>query len=376
MRHHPRVWIPGFVFAASLLVCGSPGAAQTPNQGSEDREKQVMERFLTILERAPRRGTALDRVYGYHVERGTLDTLIKTYQDRTAKDPKDGTAWLMLGLLESQSGRDALAVAALSKAEEFRPTDPMPAYYLGQALVLVGQPDRAAEAFERALTRSPNRADTLEIFQSLGRVHQRARRNDQALAVWARLEKRYPNDARVQEQIATALAEESQLEPALTRYEALAKSTRDPYRQVQFKTEAADLKVKLNRQADALRDFESLLEGLNPESWLYREVRRKIEDVFLRNDDQAGLTNYYEAWVKKHPDDVEAMARLGRTLAGQSRAADARKWFDQALKLAPSRKELRQALIEQFVEEKKIWRGRRAIRSDGQGRPEQSRPRS
>jgi tetratricopeptide (TPR) repeat protein len=356
MRHHQRGLIQGFALAACLLasgLSGTEGVAQTPPQGSEDREKQVMERFLTILERAPRRGTALDRIYGYHVERGTLDTLIKSYQDRTAKDPNDGTGWLILGLLESHRGRDALAVAALTKAEEERATDPMPAYYLGQALVLVGQPDRAAEAFERALTRSPNRADTLEIFQSLGRVHQRARRNDQALTVWGRLEKLYPNDVRVQEQIATALAEESQLEPALTRYEALAKSTRDPYRLVQFRTEAADLKVKLNRKADALRDFESLLEGLNPDSWLHREVRRKIEDVFLRNDDQAGLTTYYEAWVKNHPDDVEAMARLGRTLAGQSRPADARKWFDQALKLAPSRSELRRALIEQFVEERK-----------------------
>ncbi len=85
-----------------------------------------------------------------------------------------------------------------------------PSYYLGQALVLVGQPDAAAEAFERALTRKPARADLLDIYQALGRVHQRAHRNDKALAVWDRLEKAFPDDPRVQEQIAHALADESQ----------------------------------------------------------------------------------------------------------------------------------------------------------------------
>ena len=113
-------------------------------------------------------------------------------EDRTASDPNDGAAWLLLGLLEAQRGRDAAAVAALRKAEATRPDDPLPAYYLGQALVLVGQPDAAAEAFERALARKPARADLLEIFQALGRVHQRAHRNDKALAVWDRLESAVP----------------------------------------------------------------------------------------------------------------------------------------------------------------------------------------
>jgi tetratricopeptide (TPR) repeat protein len=108
------------------------GAAPAQEQrGDEDRDRQVMERFLAVLERAPRRGTALDRVYGYHVERGTLDDLVRRYQDRATKDPKDGAAWLLLGLIESQCGRDAAAVAALWKAEEHRPDDALPAFYLG-----------------------------------------------------------------------------------------------------------------------------------------------------------------------------------------------------------------------------------------------------
>jgi len=230
MMMTPRV-TPALVFT---ILVGPALAFQQPDSADladEARERKVLDRFLAVLEKAPRRGTALDRVYGFHVERGSLDPFLKTYRDKVAADPDDGGSWLIIGLVEAQRGRDASAVEALRKAEATRPDDPIPSYYLGQALVLVGQPDAAADAFERALTRKPARADLLEIYQALGRVHQRAHRNDKALAVWDRLEKAFPDDPRVQEQIAHALADESQDLAALTRFEALAKvSKKVPFR--------------------------------------------------------------------------------------------------------------------------------------------------
>ncbi len=357
MRTHrvgSRVVAAGFSVAWTILLAASVPAQEAGDEANDAAQRKVMERFLSVLEKSPRRGTALDRVYGYHVERGTLDALVKRYEDRTKADPKDGPSWLLLGLVESQRGRDAAAVSALREAERVKPGDPLPPYYLGQALVLVGQPDAATEAFERALTRKPIRADLLEIYQSLGRVHQRARRSDKALAVWARLEAAFPDDTRVREQIAAALAEEDQPAQALARYERLAKEVKDEYRKVQMALEAAELKVRLGKAPEALADFEALLARLNPDSWLFKEVRRKIEEVFLRNDDLAGLAKYYEGRIERTPDDVEAMARLGRTLAHLGRAAEARRWLDKAVKLAPSRRDLRLALIEQLAQEKKF----------------------
>jgi tetratricopeptide (TPR) repeat protein len=343
-------------FGHCAFLEDAPARAQAPEALSDEevRERQTAERFLAVLEKNPRRGTALDRVYGYHVEHGTLDALVKGYEDRTARDAKDGLGWLLLGLFEAQRGRDAAAVAALRRAEAARPDDPLASYYLGQTLVLIGQPDAAVEAFERAIARKPGRADLLPIFQALGRVHQRAYHSDKALEVWGRLEALFPDDLRVQEQIANELADEADPARALPRFEALAKKTTDPYRKVQFQIEAAELKVRLGRKDEALAQFESLLAGLQPESWLYRDVRHRIEDVFLRNDDQAALAAYYERWLKTHGDDVEAMARLGRTLTVQGRSAEARKWLDNAVKRAPGRLELRRALIDQLVQEKDL----------------------
>ena len=334
--------VGGLVLGLALGLAGVAPAQRAAREAPSDpvaaeeaRERRGMERFLSLLEKNPRRGTALDRVYGYHVERGTLDDLIKSYRERMTKDPKDGAACLILGLLEFQRGQDAAAVAALRQAETARPDDPLPPYYLGHALVLVGQPDQAAEAFERALKRKPPRNDLLEIFQALGRVYQRTQKAEQALAVWSRLEGLFPDDTRVKEQIATALTEEDQPALALPRFEALARTVKDPFRQVQLAMQAAELKVRLNRTEEALNDFEAMLAKLRPDSWLHKEVRRKIEEVFLRNDDRAGLVTYYEKWTKRDPEDVEALVRLARALAQMGRIAEAQPWFEKAIKLAP-----------------------------------------
>ncbi len=341
----------------SLVLAWSPVAAQNPPPAEIDaeiaREQQIVERFLTVLERNPRRGTALDRIYGFHVENGSLEAFVAMLRERTTKDPADGIGWMMLGLVESQRGRDAASVEALTKAKDLRQADALAPYYLGQSLVLIGQPDQAAVAFEEAISRKPAQVDLLEIFQALGRVHQRAQRPDEALAVWNRLEKLFPGDLRVQEQIAVTLVEEGQGAQALPRYEALAKATTDDYRRTVFRVEAAELKVKLNRASEGIADLEALLAKLNPESWLFREVRRKIEDVFLRTDDQDGLAKYYATWLEKNPEDVDAMARLARVLARQARVPEAQVWLDKALKLAPSRRELRLAFIEQLVDDQR-----------------------
>ncbi len=43
-------------------------AVKAQEAETDAAERKVTERFQTVLEKTPRRGTALDRVYGYHVE--------------------------------------------------------------------------------------------------------------------------------------------------------------------------------------------------------------------------------------------------------------------------------------------------------------------
>src|SRR5205814_7509852 len=131
-------WFSGGIIAASLLFATElrPAAAQTAKQGNSTqkgvaaqatdvdeefaRQRQIVDRFLTVLERNPRRGTALDKVYGFHIENGSIEEFVKQLHERVANKPDDGAGWMILGLVESQRGRDAAAVEALSKAKELR----------------------------------------------------------------------------------------------------------------------------------------------------------------------------------------------------------------------------------------------------------------
>lgn len=336
------------VLLAGAMLFASAAINVAQDAPDEAAQQAIADRFTQVLERNPRRGTAFDKVYGYHVERGTLEDFLKGHRDK-AEQNGSATHWMIVGLVEAQRGRDPEAIQAFTKAEKLDPNNAMASYLLGQSLILEGQTDQAAQAVERAIARQPAPADLLDMYQTLGRVYQRAQKNDKALDVWNRLEKHFPNDARVQEQIAMALLEEGDLAAALPRFENLAKSTKDKNRQAMFQVEAAEIKVRLGKTQEGLKDFESLMKQLNPGAWLFRDVRRRVETVFLKENNQAGLIEYYEAWIDKNPEDLDAISQLSHLLAGIRRSAEARSWLLRALKQAPSNKELRLALINLFA---------------------------
>ncbi len=356
----PACWRQCLAFLLILVVTlllhsvPSPATDDDEESGELKRQQQIVAKFLSVLEKNPRRGTALDRVYGHHVEWGTLDQFVAGLKEKTEKNPQDAASWLLLGLMETQRGHDAEGIDAFRQAETHAPKNALASYYLGLSLNLIGQPEEAVAALERAIERKPPPADLLEIYQQLGRLHQRAQRMDQALQVWSRLETDFPDDARVQEQIAIALLEDGQFAQALPRYEALAQRSKDDYRRTVYSVQAAELRIKLGQRNDGLKHLEATMAGLNPDSWLHRDIRRRIEDVFLRGDDQDGLVGYYEKWLAAHADDVDAMARLARFLARSARVPEATVWLEKALKLAPSRKELRIAFIDQLVDDQRF----------------------
>lgn len=340
----------GLVFVGMALLIVANAARVNAQSGDESAERMAVDRFASVLEKNPRRGTAFDKVYAYHVERGTLNELVQKYQtqakDRTGADA--AACSIILGLIESHRGNDSEAIAAYIQAEKLDSKNAMAPYYLGRTLAAIEQISAAAEAFERAIERQTSQADLLETFQALGRLYQRAHQRDKALVVWTRLERQFPNDARVQEQIATTLLEENDLPAALSRYEALAKSSRDKSRQLSFEVEAADIKSQLGQSTDAILDFERILKQLNPDHWQFRDVRRRIEAVFQKSNNQAGLIDYYEKWLQQNPSDLEVITRLARQLIAVNRGAEAQEWLKKGLKLAPSNKDLRLALINQL----------------------------
>ena len=324
----------------------------TQNEIESDEERKALaanDRFLTLLKKQPKPGTALDRVYAFHLERGSIEQFLS--EQRALMTPGDdtGVACLLVGLFETKRGNHREAEAAFQLAEERRPQDASASWLLGQSLLELQRAEEAAKALERAMERSPQKADLLLIFQDLGRAYRRSRQTEKANAVWQQMESQFPNDLRLKEQIATTLFDEGDLEAAVVRFAELSKLHRDPYQKTQNAITAADLKLQLGRQEEALRDLEEQLQTLDPESWLARDIRHRIDKVFLRNNNQAALVSYYETWLQNHPDDLEVISSLGRALTLQGRGMDAQAWYRKALEKAPASIPLRKSLLEQLV---------------------------
>ncbi|MCO6045540.1 tetratricopeptide repeat protein [Aeoliella sp. ICT_H6.2] len=339
----------GLYLGASGPVAAQPPAVAADSEtDAEKTERITAERFLQLLKRRPRLGTALDKVYGYHVGRGTLDEFCESLEAE-AKESNDGKLWMILGMVQMQRSQDTLAVSSLEKAQDLLPDEPLPSYYLGKSLVLLGEIDRAIEAMRTAIERKPPRADMLAVFQDLGRILQRTGRTDDAIGVWKELEALFPNDTQVQEEIARILAEEGALEAAIERYDRLVENTDDRFRRVEIAIRSAQLKAQLGQTEQSLREFETLLAKVNPDSWLHRDIRNRIEEVFWSSGDIDGLVNYYTDRVEEHPNDVDAMMRSAHFLSLQHRLPEAETWFRKAIEKAPSQSEPRLALVEALV---------------------------
>ena len=353
---------------STRFACGQPEPVNaksiSPDESSEaaefEKERIAAGKFLELLKRRPRLGTAFDKVYGFHVSNGTLEQLASELA-KEAAEKNNGNLWLILGMLESQRGQDSQAVAALEQAVKLLPTDPMASYYLGKSLILLGQTEQAAGAFQQAISKKPPRADMLDISQELGRVYQRIGRTEEAQRVWTRLEAEFPGDQQVQEEIASILVEEGANAAALLRFEALAKNHKDRSRQIEMSIRAAQLRAKLGQRDESLREYEQVLGKVNPDSWLHRDVRKRIEDVYLASQDYDGLIDYYTKWIQSHPEDVDAMMRAGRQLSIQRRGDEARAWFRRAIDRAPSNVDSRQALVDSLVADNEFTQAVQAI---------------
>ena len=341
--------MPQFVFLCLLLVSIAAAPTVAQDAVSDSREQVALQRYVELLERQPKFGTTFDRIYRHHLERGSVESLLKSYRDRLDKDANDGAAAMLVGLIELQRGRELAAVPFLTIADQQRATDPLASFYLGRALASTNDFEAAIAAFQRAIERQPAKIDLLEITQSLAQTQQRADRKDDAAQTWRQLEQLFPADVRVQERIAHASVEAGNLDDAVRRFEGLAKQSNDPQARVRYSLKVAELNLKRGEQDAALQGLERLLEGLKPDSWGYRTVRQKIEDVFVSQDDFVGLEAYYGAWLKRRGDDIDAQLRLGRVLVQSGKHDAAVVLFRATLKQAPSHLVTRKALIDVLV---------------------------
>lgn len=343
-------WLPAVALAVCMFLGGPTfhsSGQETRNQAS-DGQRLIADRFLEVLLRRPRPGTALDRVYSYHVQNQSLDEFMASLDVAEAAE-QSGARQMVLGLIHVRRGNSSRAVQALEKADAWLPDNVMASYHYAKALLTDGKRSEAQSVLQRAIRRGPSRTEAPDIYLDLGRLYLRSGQSEQALEVWQKLTDQFPVDQGIAEKVATSLADEQQLEAALQHFMRLAKDAKTAEYRIGYQVKAAELKARLGQTEIARNELVSILDRLRPGSWLHSDVRGRLERSFLSAGDVDGLTAFYTQQADRWPDDLTWLVRLGEILRGAGHDANAEQVFRKAIDRAPNDSNARLALSEILV---------------------------
>ncbi len=336
MRHLRRI--------GALAVMAS--VACVPAAQDANRDVLVRDRYLSTAMENPRRGTVIEKLYQLAVQTDGVDALVQKIQGMTDKG-SPASRWTLIGLIEDVRGNDDKAIAAFDRATQADPKKYYAWYTRGVLLLHRNDYKGGADSLLRALEADPSRDDAIDIRKALGRCYLRSRQTDKAKATWSALAQLAPNDSVTLEELTSLLVEEEQWDEALKYYEQLARLQKDrPYQAVLCTIAVAGIEARRGRFDAALANYEAALSRTDPDGWLATDIRSRVQDLFRKRNDLAGLVTYYEGRLKgKDSQDVRTMAALARLLTELDRSKDARQWYERALGLAPKDEAIRLAYV-------------------------------
>jgi tetratricopeptide (TPR) repeat protein len=346
-----RLWLPPLMFSCAAALSTIPSVAAQSDSIAQDQA----DRYLTIVRRRPRFGTAFDRMYTWHRQRGSLDSLVAHLQDVADDSVDDATDLMLLGLLDLRRGQFESAATSFREAEALLPDDPGPPWFLGKSQLQQGELAEAVHAFDRSLDFSPPRAELATIFLDRGRALLRSERFDDASQNWARIDQAFPGDAGMASRIVQVLIDEGRLRNAEQRLRDLADATRDPNQLAQFRSELAAVLVRLKQIPQAIEELEDTLAELKPGSAPYLRLRETLDQILTNSATSEMRLAYYRQWCDAHPEDVDAHLRLAAMLAETGDAvSEAEVVLQRMLRVAPGTKAPRVAFVQFLTAQNRI----------------------
>ncbi len=346
----PRLLFP---FLLAVLWLGA-----LPLCAESDTTQEIADRYEQLLVRSPQGGASFDRVVDWYATKGGgLEALQKRWKTAAASDTANRRSYLILqGLLAERLRTPAQARAFYLEAMTLASEQTQAAKLLATLETTEGNFKAAADAYTKALAPdSLDPVERMELMRSLALLYQRAFDDEKALAVWRDAVKRFPADPYVLEEAGEAFLAANDYAEARQTFTTLRDiSTRDAFRRVSASLRLARTAEMEGKTAEAVEIYEAGLAETSEGSWLNREVRGRIEELFRRKDDLPGLLAYYQKRMKASPQDYQSLAAQAGVLEDLGRADEAAETLRAASKLAPQNIELRLALIRSLTGHGKI----------------------
>lgn len=304
------LWGAAVVALPAILVSPHEAHAQDWEvQADDERQQRVITRYREMLEEDPVEGLALERLLG-HVGRGPgLDSLIEDYEQRLESNPESVNLRLVLGHLLKARGDYEQAFEQYDRARELAPQNSLTWLSRGSVSLLLGQHSAAMDDFEEALDRESSRQRRQELLQKLGELSFSQREFEQGKEFFERLlQGSPPEEEYLRNEYVRLLVQYRQFDEALDQYDRLLQMVAgDPRRRA---TTLADKAEVLQMQGDwdgAVETYEEVLQSVQADHWLAREVRTKLVDIFRQSGRLAEfIETYGSRW--RRGDRAQQMA--------------------------------------------------------------------
>ncbi|PTY03365.1 hypothetical protein DB346_05650 [Verrucomicrobia bacterium LW23] len=332
----------------------APVAAAEP---AEDIPPVVV-RYEQILLKAPGKGTAFDKVYQHYLQGPGLQALADRWgkaATAAAGDPaKEFGYRFAMGLLAERRAKPAEAREAYEKASKLQPAGDKIWAALGDLAASDGRLPDAVKAYQFALDANPPMAAKLDLYRQMARAKQRNLDEAGAVETWRKLVQEFPDDAFALEEAGAAFQATENFEDAMNAYKKLAElSEENSYGRVQAMIRMAEVEERRGKSDLALRQYEAALPKTAANSWINRDLRARIEQIYRRQDDIPGLAAYYRTWLEKNPSDVDAVIRMATALSEIGKKQEALDALRKAMELAPDRNEVKATVVVRLLEDNK-----------------------
>ncbi len=306
-----RIFAVGLCAVALLMMStGQAAADDWAVESGDERQQRIIERYQEMLEENPVEGMALQRLLG-HVGRGAgLDRLIAEYERRLEARPEARNLMLVLGHLLKARGDHEAAFEQYDRAVELDRNDSLGWLSRGAVRLLMGERRQAMEDFEEALSRERNTERRREILRELGELSFSEREFERGIEFFERLVGEAPRDQFLRMEYVSILVQYRQLEEALEQYDALERIVSgDPRQRATLLRDRADVYEMMGDWEAALQTYEDVKGLVRSDSWVAREVRDRIVEVYRqmgRLDDF--LSDYGTRWGRGDTEQRMAVA--------------------------------------------------------------------
>jgi tetratricopeptide (TPR) repeat protein len=304
------------------------------------QEADKTEVYRAMLLKRPENPVLFSRFVDAWLAKGEMAGLGELLETEAADGgPMD---WRLLAVFRNFTGDEAGAIAALDEALKATPDDARTRLARAKALGAALRFDDALADLDVAET---DAAVAVEAGTLRGKFLARAGKPEAAVKAWVKVIAAHPADEGLREDLIELEIGEGMLDEAVAAARELAEQTADPYKKALRHMRVAEILSQAGKKDDAVAAYTEVF-GVSAEgSWLEREVLAKVNALFSREDDSAGLRGFYETLRETYPRRVVVKKEAALSLMASGEADEAVAMFREVLKVLPGDREARDEFI-------------------------------